>query len=171
MKLALIAMSGVRAYNPELTKLGLTLPGFVERNRVVAALPSLALLTLAGLTPADVDLHYVEVPDLDKIDVLPGEFDAVAIASYTAQINDAYRLADHYRDAGTKVILGGLHVSALPHEARQHADCVVLGEAEGVWPRVMDDLCGGSLQPLYDARGTSFDLEHAPMPRFDLLDI
>ena len=51
MKLGLIAMSGVRAHNPELTALGLTLPGFVERNKVIASLPSLGLLTLAGLTP------------------------------------------------------------------------------------------------------------------------
>jgi radical SAM superfamily enzyme YgiQ (UPF0313 family) len=171
MKLGLITMSGVRAHNPALTRLGLTLPGFVERNRVVAALPSLALLTLAGVTPRDVDLHYAEVPNLDAIDHVPGEFDAVAIASYTAQINDAYRLADRYRALGTKVILGGLHVSALPDEARQHADSLVLGEAEGVWPGVVDDLRRGSLQPIYDARRTSFDLRHAPMPRFDLLDV
>ena len=57
MKLGLVAMSGVRAYNPELTRLGLTLPGFVERNRTIASLPSLGLLTLAGMTPEHVDVH------------------------------------------------------------------------------------------------------------------
>ena len=51
MKIGFIAMSGVRAHNAELTKLGLTLPGFVDRNRIIASLPSLGLLTLAGLTP------------------------------------------------------------------------------------------------------------------------
>jgi hypothetical protein len=51
MKIALIAMSGVRAYSEELTKLGMTLPGFVERSRTIASLPSLSLLTLAGMTP------------------------------------------------------------------------------------------------------------------------
>ena len=51
MKIGLIAMSGVRAYNEELTKLGLTLPGFVDRNKIIASLPSLGLLTLAGMTP------------------------------------------------------------------------------------------------------------------------
>jgi radical SAM superfamily enzyme YgiQ (UPF0313 family) len=148
MKLGLIAMSGVRAQNAELNALGLTLPGFVERSRVIASLPSLALLTLAGLTPDDIDLGYIEVPDLAAIDDLPAEFDAVAIASYTAQIKDAYRLADRYRRAGTWVILGGLHVSACPDEARGHADAVVLGEAESVWPRVLSDLHRGSLQPV-----------------------
>jgi radical SAM superfamily enzyme YgiQ (UPF0313 family) len=171
VKLGLIAMSGVRVMDSELMRLGLTLPGFVERSRVIASLPSLALLTLAGLTPTDVEVFYLEVPDLAALDGLPGEFDAVAIASYTAQIKDAYRLADRYRALGTTVILGGLHVSALPQEAARHADCVVLGEAETVWPKLVDDLRRGILQPIYDARGASHDLADAPMPRFDLLDI
>jgi radical SAM superfamily enzyme YgiQ (UPF0313 family) len=171
MKLGLIAMSGVRVMDAELMRLGLTLPGFVERSRVIASLPSLALLTLAGLTPDDVAVSYLEVPDLAAVDGLPGEFDAVAIASYTAQIKDAYRLADRYRAAGTTVILGGLHVTALPDEAARHADAIVLGEAEPVWPRLIGDLRRGALQPVYDARGTTHDLAAAPMPRFDLLDI
>src|SRR5436853_7303853 len=59
-----IAMSGVRAHNPELTELGLTLPGFVERNKTIASLPSLGLLTLAGLTPKNFALEYHEIADL-----------------------------------------------------------------------------------------------------------
>ena len=51
MKIGFIAMSGVRAHNPELTKLGVMLPGFVDRNQIIASLPSLGLLTLAGMTP------------------------------------------------------------------------------------------------------------------------
>ena len=51
MKIGFIAMSGVRAHNKALTDLGLTLPGFVERSKVIASLPSLGLLTLAGMTP------------------------------------------------------------------------------------------------------------------------
>ena len=49
MRIALIAMSGIRAHNPELTELGMTLPGFVERGQAIASLPSLSLLTLAAL--------------------------------------------------------------------------------------------------------------------------
>lgn len=169
-KLGLIAMSGVRIRNERLLSLGLTLPGFVERGRVVATLPSLALLTLAGLTPPSVEVRYLEIPSLSAIAGLPEEFDAVAISSYTAQINDAYELADRYRRAGIQVILGGLHVSALPAEAALHADAVVLGEAEAVWPQVVHDLANGSLQQVYDGRATSFDLSTAPMPRFELLD-
>ncbi len=170
MKLGLIAMSGVRAQNPELNRLGLTLPGFVERNRVIASLPSLSLLTLAGMTPTDIEMEYHEVPDLSRMADLPGIFDVVAIASYSAQIKDAYRLADRYRRAGSKVILGGLHVSARPHEAATHADSIVVGEAEPVWAQVLSDLRAKRLQPRYAASSGQFDLREAPMPRFELLD-
>jgi radical SAM superfamily enzyme YgiQ (UPF0313 family) len=170
MKLGLIAMSGVRAHNAELTALGLTLPGFVERNRVIASLPSLGLLTLAGLTPRDVDLRYLEVADIAQVDGVPQEFDVVAISSFSAQILEAYELADRYRAQGTRVILGGLHVSALPMEALRHADTVVVGEGETAWPAIIDDLRSGNLKPVYDVRGTNYNFAHSPMPRFDLLD-
>ncbi|GJL99802.1 MAG: B12-binding domain-containing radical SAM protein [Methyloligella sp.] len=171
MKLGLIAMSGVRVHNETLMNLGLTLPGFVERSKVIASLPSLALLTLAGQIPDDIETVYLEVPDLSQIEGLPEEFDAVAISSYTAQIKDAYKLADRYRKSGTTVILGGLHVTACPIEAKKHADSIVIGEAEGIWPRVMSDLKSGSLDPVYDMRASNFDLKQAPMPRFELLEI
>jgi radical SAM superfamily enzyme YgiQ (UPF0313 family) len=173
MKLGLIAMSGVRVHNPELAALGLTLPGFVERSRVIASLPSLGLLTLAGLTPTDVDVRYFEVEDIRHIDDVSQEFDVVAISSFSAQIREAYALADLYRARGTRVILGGLHVSALPHEALRHADCVVVGEGEPVWPTIISDLRSpdGALKKIYDGRHLNYSLADSPMPRFDLLDI
>jgi len=170
MKLGLVAMSGVRAHNEELTRLGLTLPGFVERNKIIASLPSLGLLTLAGLTPTEVEIDYKEIADLNALDGLPGDYDAVAISSFSAQMNEAYELADRFRAAGVVVILGGLHVTAMPDEALQHADCVVIGEGEPVWPQVVSDLRNRKLQARYDARGKPFDLANSPMPRFDLLD-
>ena len=63
-RIGLIAMSGVRARNEELTRLGLTLPGFVDRNRIIASLPSLGLLMLAGLTPRKFEVEYHEITDL-----------------------------------------------------------------------------------------------------------
>lgn len=170
MKIGFIAISGVRAQNKELIDLGLTLPGFIERKEVIASLPSLGLLTLAGMTPPDVAITYTELPDPDGMTTLPERMDAVAISSFTAKIRDAYRLADRFRAAGVKVILGGLHVTARPQEASQHADAVVLGEGELGWPEVINDLKQGTLKPIYDHRLDSFDLAQAPMPRFDLLD-
>jgi radical SAM superfamily enzyme YgiQ (UPF0313 family) len=173
MKLCLIAMSGVRANNPDLTALGLTLPGFVERSHVVASLPSLGLLTLAAMTPQAIDTSYVEVPNLAQVPDLPAECDVAAISSYTAQIRDAYALADRYRAAGTQVILGGLHVTALPEEALEHADAVAVGEGEAVWPEIVSDLLGGNgrLQRIYDGRSRAFDLREALVPRYELLDV
>ena len=171
MKIGFIAMSGVRAYNRELTELGLTLPGFVERNKVIASLPSLGLLTLAGMTPGGFDVAYLEVSDITEVDGVPAEFDVVAISSFTAQIKEAYQLADRYRALGTTVVLGGLHVTARPVEAIAHADSIIIGEGETLWPVLLADLNRGELRQIYDARGTSFDFSGAPMPRFELLDI
>ena len=81
MKIGLIAMSGVRVCDDELLRLGLTLPGFVERSKTIASLPSLGLLTLAGMTPSKHDVLYIEVPDLSEVDGVPGEFDLVAIST------------------------------------------------------------------------------------------
>ena len=120
MKIGFLALSGIRVIDPELRTIGLNLPGFVERSKVIASLPSLGLLTLAGLTPEKHDVRYIDIPDVDTPDVLanlPGPFDVVAISSFTAMIKDAYRLAARYRAQGTKVILGGLHVALCPDEA------------------------------------------------------
>ncbi|MBI2946245.1 MAG: B12-binding domain-containing radical SAM protein [Verrucomicrobia bacterium] len=171
MKIGFIAMSGVRAHNDELTKLGLTLPGFVERNKLIASMPSLSLLTLAGLTPDKFKVEYREIADLKKCDSLPEDYDLVAISSFSAQINEAYELGDFYRAKHVPVVLGGLHVSSVPEEAKEHCTSVVVGEGEPLWPSVLADLETGSLKPYYiqSPRG-AFDLRDAPLPRFDLLD-
>lgn len=169
MKIGFIAMSGVRVHSPELLALGLNLPGFVERSKVIASLPSLGLLTLAGMTPPDIEVEYIEVADLDLAAPLRA-FDVVAISSFTAMIKDAYALADRYRAAGVTVILGGLHVTLMPDEAAHHADAIVVGEAEPVWAEVVRDLRAGRLKSRYQPPPGAFDLSLAPMPRFDLLD-
>ncbi len=146
------------------------MPGFVERNKTIASLPSLGLLTLAGMTPDDVELGYFEVDHLADFDGLPDDYDAVAISSFSAQMKDAYVLADQFRAAGVRVILGGLHVTARPDEAMQHADSIIIGEGEPSWPQLISDLKRGDLQRKYDSRATPFNLANAPMPRYDLLD-
>src|SRR6185312_16836724 len=98
------------------------------------------------------------------------EFDLVAISSLSAQIFEAYALADRYRARGIPVVLGGLHVTAMPEEAAQHGS-VVVGEGEACWPDVVRDAARGALKPLYRAGDGTFDLGLAPMPAFELLDI
>jgi radical SAM superfamily enzyme YgiQ (UPF0313 family) len=163
-------MSGIRACDAELLRLGLTLPGFVERSKTIASLPSLGLLTLAGMTPAEHECVYLEVADIRALGELPDGFDLVAISSFSAQMNEGYELADRYRAAGVPVVLGGLHVTALPDEAAQHADAVVVGEGEPVWLDVLRDAQGRRLKPIYRSDGR-YDLANAPMPAFGLLDM
>lgn len=171
MRIGLIAMSGIRACDRELLELGLTLPGFVERSKAIASLPSLGLLTLAGMTPARHSTRYIEIIDLDRMESPPADFDLVAISSFSAQIKDGYRLARRYRAIGVPVVMGGLHVTMNPSEPQGWGASAVLGEGEIAWPEILADAERGRLKPLYDARGREFDLANAPMPAFELLDM
>jgi radical SAM superfamily enzyme YgiQ (UPF0313 family) len=168
MKIALIAMSGVRAHNPELTALGLTLPGFVERGKAIASLPSLSLLTLAALTPDPHEVAYIEVDDIDDV-TLPN-CDLAAISTYTAQAFEAYGLADRLEAAGIPTVMGGLHATVVPFEALEHCSAVVVGEGEVVWPEVLADAVAGKMSGIYDARDRPYDLASSPIPRYELLD-
>jgi radical SAM superfamily enzyme YgiQ (UPF0313 family) len=164
-------MSGVRAHNEELTQLGLTLPGFVDRNQIIASLPSLGLLTLAALTPPRFEVDYREIADLKAEASLPDNYDLVAISTYSAQVDEAYELADRYRARDIPVVMGGLHVGAVPDEALQHATTVVVGEGEALWPEVLSDFERGVLRSRYvQIPLGGYDLANAPIPRFDLLD-
>src|SRR5579872_6663771 len=138
MRIGLLAMSGVRAHDEKLTAFGLTLPGFVERSKVIASLPSLGLLYLAAVTPAGHELRYFEAEGDGKE---PGEIydcDLVAISTFSAQVFEAYAIAKRLRTRGVKVAIGGLHASALPLEAIEHADYVIVGEGENTWPAVVE---------------------------------
>jgi radical SAM superfamily enzyme YgiQ (UPF0313 family) len=84
----------------------------------------------------------------------------------TATARRAYQLCGLFRARGSTVILGGIHPTVLPQEAIQHADAVVIGEAEGCWGALVDDFRRGRLQQFY--RSLYPDLSHAPLPRRDL---
>jgi radical SAM superfamily enzyme YgiQ (UPF0313 family) len=170
VKIAMIALSGVRVRSEELRALGVSLPGFVERGKVIASLPSLGLLTLAGATPPDVEVRYFEHGDVTPERLADERFDVVALSTFTAQAPEAYDLADACRARGLRVAIGGLHVTVCPEEAAAHADHVFVGEAEETWPEFVRDLAAGSPRALYDARGRVFPLERSPLPRYDLLD-
>lgn len=169
-------MSGVRARNPALLEIGLTLPGFIERSRVIASLPSLSLLTLASHTPDHWQLEYREMDEMEDGEparIADAGYDIVAISCLSARVLEAYTLADALRAKGVTVVIGGLHVSALPQEAMRHADSVVQGEGESLWPRLLDDFERGELQTFYSSFGErpAYSLAQARVPRYDLLDI
>ena len=169
MKIGLIAMSGVRVKSRELAELGVSLPGFIDRGKVIASMPSLGLLTVAGLTPPEHEVQYVEIEKFSESDTLP-ECDLVGLSSMTAQIDQGYRIADVYRERGTTVIIGGLHASAMPDEAASHADAVVIGGAERTWPQVVADAQANKLRRIYHgARDRVFEPDSYALPRFDFL--
>jgi radical SAM superfamily enzyme YgiQ (UPF0313 family) len=171
MRIGLIAVSGVRIYNERLRKHGITLPGFVERAKVIASMPSLGLLTLAGATPEGHEVEYLECPEYDEALLRGRSFDLVAISSFTAMSDVMYRIADYFRSQGTAVVLGGLHVTLLPDEAVLFADAIVVGEGEALWPRVVADAERGALRKIYrNASPGDVVLGHV-MPRYELLEI
>src|SRR2546430_2610653 len=165
MRIALIAMSGVPAHNQELLEVGLTLPGFVERSKVIASLPSLSLLTIAGLTPQDVEVTYHEIADIDVVGELP-QCDLAAVSTFTAQAKEAYKLAARYRALGVPTVIGGLHANAVPDDCARHFDAVVTGEGELTRRRLLDGFRAGPIAPGDSPNGRPFDPRHAPLARF-----
>jgi radical SAM superfamily enzyme YgiQ (UPF0313 family) len=110
------------------------------------------------------------VPDVSQVREPNLDYDLVAITSYSAQIYEAYELADRYREAGIPVVMGGIHVIAEPEEAKMHADSVAIGEAEVLWPKIMENFRDNHLQPFYmEEHPATYDLSSSPVPRYDLL--
>jgi len=171
MKVAFISMSGVRVRTEELAALGVSMPGFVERGNVIASLPSLAGATLAAVTPADVQFDYFDVADIADQEVMT-DYDLVGFSTFTAMAYECYALANRYREHGIPTVLGGLHATLVPEEAKEHFDTVCVGEGEDLWPRIIADARVGKLQPFYRHQvGYVYDLARTPVPRFDLFEI
>ena len=127
--------------------------------------PPLGLATLAGyLSDEDVvDLQDEHVEPLN-VDDSP---DLVVLQVYITSARRAYRLADHYRKRGAHVALGGLHVTSLPDEAREHADSLFLGPGEDTWPQFLADFRAGRAKPVYRSRARTLDA--LPPTRRDLI--
>src|ERR1700691_4875788 len=100
--------------------------------------------TLAAHTPDDVELTFrddgLEPVDLERESDVP---DVVGISVNSKTAARAYAIADAYRARGSRVVLGGIHVTALPEESLEHADAVVSGEAEFLWQEVLSDAKAG----------------------------
>jgi radical SAM superfamily enzyme YgiQ (UPF0313 family) len=109
----------------------------------------LAPAVLAGLTPRDVEVKFYD----DRMEVIPYDerTDLVAISIETYTARRAYEIATEYRKRGVPVVMGGFHATLVPDEVAEYADAVVIGEAEGLWPQVIDDARSGRLQPVYRA--------------------
>ncbi len=128
----------------------------------------LGLMVLAGLTPPDWDISIfdenVGVPEYSS---LPRP-DLVGITAFTSQANRAYEVAGYFRRLGVPVVMGGIHATMRLDEAMEHVDSVVTGEAEGIWPRVLEDARHKGLKRQY--HGGHANLAEMPAARHDLLD-
>ncbi|MBP9107489.1 MAG: radical SAM protein, partial [Gemmatimonadaceae bacterium] len=109
--------------------------------------------TLAGLTPRDVEVRFYD----DRMEVIPFDeaTDLVAISVETYTARRAYQIASEYRRRKVPVVMGGFHASLCPDEVARYAESVVVGEAEQLWPTVVDDARHGRLQKFYRASGRS----------------
>ncbi len=128
--------------------------------------PSLSLLTIAALTPGDIRVSYID-EDFEEID-FDGGYDIVGISAMTQQAPKAYQIASEFRKRNVYVVIGGIHASVLPDEALQHADTVMVGEAEETWPAFLEDFRNNRAKRVYT--GSSLvDITKSPVPRYDLL--
>jgi len=125
------------------------------RQQTSVMFPQLALDLLAGLTPPQHNVSIIE-EEVDDIS-LDADCDLVGLSCMTSNAPRAYWLAQEFRKRNKTVVLGGVHPTLLPEEAIQYADSVVIGEAEGVWPRLLDDFQSDRLQRTY----------HEPSPPLD----
>lgn len=168
---AFVSLAGLRVRDEQLRTLGMPLPGLSSRRKAVGHLPSLGLLTLAGLTPSEWTCSYHEAGRIDDAlaDRLGNELpDLVSISALTASVEEAYRLSGALRARGLSTVLGGLHATACPEEAGLHFDSVVVGDGEPVWHDVLRDVSLGTLKRCYRSN-RPFDLRRSPVPRYDLL--
>ncbi|UCE53817.1 MAG: B12-binding domain-containing radical SAM protein [Desulfobacterales bacterium] len=164
-------------------KITIIFPGReVEMGKANMPVMPLAPTLLAALTPAEhevklIDMFYGDVPDYDA------DCDLVAITVRTPLAVIAYDIADRFCARGKTVVLGGPHTYALPQEAKQHAAAVAIGEAEELWPLILNDVQSGSLKDFYVCGQYKLDtlkgrvhhqfnrpdLANLPMMRRDLL--
>lgn len=133
-----------------------------DKGRGVTRFPQISMLYIAALTPEEHEVSIVEE------EVRPIDFDApcdlVGITCMTAAAPRAYRIADEFRRRGRRVVLGGVHPTVRPEEARLHADAVVVGEAEPVWAGLLADAENGRMQPFYRS-STDWSLDDYPLPK------
>jgi len=124
-------------------------------------------MVVAGLTPPPWEISIVDenlgTPDYSAVP----RPDLVGITAFTSQANRAYEVAAHFRRLGVPVVMGGIHATMCLDEVMERVDSVVTGEAEGIWPQVLEDARHGRLRRRYD--GGLAELNDVPLARHDLL--
>lgn len=128
--------------------------------------PLLGLTLLASFFPPRYEVRIVN-EFLEEVDCTEA-VDLVGITALTTQAQRTYEIADRFRERGVPVVVGGVHPTFMPEEAKEHADAVVLGEGELIIGQLIDDFERGELKPFYRAERLH-DLHNLPLPRRELL--
>ncbi len=139
----------------------------MDANKYRIITPLLAMPYIAALTPTDVEVKIID----EEHDLMTEyeEADLVGISGMTMHAHRMYKIADHYRTRGIPVVLGGIHVSFMPREASKHANTIVIGEAENIWPGLVADFRARQLKPVYQSVRPP-DLAGLPFARLYLVD-
>jgi radical SAM superfamily enzyme YgiQ (UPF0313 family) len=125
------------------------------------------LLIIGALTNRDAEIKLID-ENIEHIDFNRG-YDLVAITAMTQQAPRAYEIAQRFSKKGAKVVMGGIHATTLPDDVKPHVDSIVVGEAENIWPRLLDDFAHNRLSPVYASR-REVDLKESPIPAYELLE-
>ena len=135
-------------------------------TQIIFGYPIITLPHMAAITP---DKYDVKIVNENYEDInFDEDCNLVGITCYTMTAPRVYEIADEFRKRGKKVVLGGYHPTAMPNEAIQHADSVVLGMAEASWPKVLADAEKNNLKRFYE-RDTNYDMADIPPLRRDLI--
>ncbi len=167
MRILLVNPSSLKESDRDLYSAHILGPLFMLRadTRMALGMP-LALPTLAAHTPAE---HSVKIIDEEIEELNFNEHvDLVGITAMTFKAKRAYEIAREFRARRVPVIMGGIHASMRPDEVSEHVDCVVVGEADDLWPRILADASEGRLKNRYMAEQFP-DLKRARIPRYELV--
>jgi len=132
-----------------------------------AFIPSITMPTLAALTPEGIEVEIID-EHVDDIN-FESKVDLVGITCHTFSASRAYEIADEFRKRKVPVIMGGIHPTVLSEEAKGHADCVITGEVEDIWEKVIYDFKLKALKPYYKAPFP--DLQRLVIPKIKLINL
>ena len=129
-------------------------------------IPPYGLAVLAGATQNSGHEARIIDENTEEID-FNSDAHIIAISIMTPSAVRGYQIADVFREGGKRIIIGGVHATVLPEEAKHHAHSVVVGEADRIWPKILDDYKNGKLKEFYYPERVS-NLDTVPKPRLDL---
>jgi radical SAM superfamily enzyme YgiQ (UPF0313 family) len=130
-------------------------------------IPQLTLSLIAALTPPEHEIEIVEEVYGEKVN-FDGDYDVIGISIMTQTAIRGYQVANEFRKRGKTVVFGGIHATSMPQEAIHYGNAVVIGEAEGLWDIVLEDIKHNRLKQFYKLDKLP-DLQSHIMPRRDLI--